>query len=56
MPLEVNEIAIVLRVRDNREDDGGLRDMTVDADAAREKLVEECVRRVLQALKAERER
>jgi hypothetical protein len=56
MPLEINEIGISMRVTSDREDTGGRRNAHEDADEAREELIEECIRRVLQALKIERER
>ena len=54
MPLEINEIDIAVRVTD--EDARGDRP-PVDTEPSapridREKLIEECVRRVLQALKS----
>jgi hypothetical protein len=59
MPLEVNEIGITMRVTGDRGDGGHqdpFEDGQEDADEKREQLIEECVRRVLQALKTERER
>jgi len=56
MPLEINEIGITMRVSGDREAAGGHRDTSEESEEEREELIEECVRRVLQALKAERER
>jgi len=55
MPLEINEIGISMRVTSDREfrGDDGRRE---DSEEEREELIEECIRRVLQALKIERER
>jgi hypothetical protein len=60
MPIEINEIGIRMRVRD---DEGGGRGAAPGSgpsyhswEADREALVAECVRRVLQALKTGRER
>ncbi len=56
MPLEINEIDIAMRVTENgvaQRAGGGSDAQRRDED--REELIEECVRRVLQALKAERE-
>jgi hypothetical protein len=54
MPLEINEIDIAMRVTD--EDSGRDRPRAVTEPAApgidREDLIEECVRRVLQALRS----
>jgi len=63
MALEIREIAIRMRVGEGDGcGDGGPGDEPGgdepggDGGADREKIVEECVRRVLQALKATRER
>lgn len=59
MPIEINEIAIQLKVRDEAGMEG---DSTPPAagegprDAGREELVADCVSRVLRALKAQQER
>lgn len=59
MPLEVNEIGIRMRVLGEGESPvspgrGGPEN--VDSEEARERLVDACVRRVLQILKASQER
>ncbi|MEO8037113.1 MAG: DUF5908 family protein [Acidobacteriota bacterium] len=56
MPLVVNEIGITMRVTSGREDVDGRASTQDDKEEEREELIEECVRRVLQALKLERER
>jgi len=56
MPLEINEIAITMRVTSDREDTGRQPNAGAHAEEEREELIEECIRRVLQALKIERER
>jgi hypothetical protein len=66
MALEVNEIGISMRVDDGDEEDdtgGGRKSKMSDEDddcgcASRERgeIVDDCVRRVLQALKTMRER
>ncbi len=57
MPLEINEIAIAMRVSSGSRDYGEERNAApggpVEDD--REELIQECVRRVLQALKAQSE-
>jgi hypothetical protein len=59
MPIEINEIAIQMKVS---EDAGGSGEGACGTDgnaqgaAEREAIVADCVRRVLQALKAQRER
>ena len=57
MPLEINEIAIAMRVSsggdDGREERGAAPGGRAEED--REELIQECVRRVLQALKARSE-
>ena len=59
MPLEVSEIGISMRVTNEPDPDAdrlpGERSGGLD-DETRRHLVDECVERVLQALKAERER
>ncbi len=61
MPLEINEIAISMQVSDSigepqtrRPEQEG--EVTPPAELDRERLVQDCVRRVLQALKAGGER
>ena len=57
MPLEINEIDIAMRVTgggSGHAGGGDAADRTFD-EGAREELIEECVRRVLEALKAQRE-
>jgi Family of unknown function (DUF5908) len=59
MPIEINEIGIRMRVRDEGDARGtapGLGPSHHPWEADREALVAECVRRVLQALKTGRER
>ena len=58
MPLEVNEIGIVMRVRDGSDvaQRVGEDEPAEHREEWREELIDECVRRVLQALKMERER
>ena len=56
MPLEVNEIGIVMRVRDDFGRPGDAGADHEQSEERREELIEECVRRVLQVLKMERER
>jgi len=55
MPLEINEIDIAMRVTadDGRRDSYGEGAVTSPAEIDREELIEECVRRVLQALKTQ---
>ena len=57
MPLEINEIAIAMRVSagggDHDEGRGSASGGRAEED--REELIQECVRRVLQALKARSE-
>ncbi len=59
MPLEVSEIGISMRVTHESDADAdrlaGERSGGLD-DETRRQLIDECVERVLQALKAERER
>ena len=53
MPLEINEIDIAMRVADDDSRHGSLPAGTTPAPRIdREELIEECVRRVLQALKS----
>ncbi|GEN05995.1 hypothetical protein SAMN05443572_102888 [Myxococcus fulvus] len=63
MPLEVNEVGIQVSVKDGSGGDGLEVSSTPVADcnhaeeqAEKERMMEECVRRVLQVLKAQRER
>lgn len=60
MALEVNEIGISMRVTGDGLDGGSRRESfeesPQDAEEKREAIIEECIRRVLQALKIERER
>lgn len=59
MPIEINEIAIQLKVRDEAgvaDDDAPPDAGEGSGDAGREELVAECVSRVLRALKAQQER
>ena len=58
MPLEVNEIGIVMRVRDGSEvaQRAGEDEPAEQREEWREELIDECVRRVLEALRMERER
>ena len=58
MPLEVNEIGIVMRVQEGPEvaQRIGGDESAEHREEWREELIDECVRRVLQALKMERER
>jgi hypothetical protein len=58
MPLEVNEIGIVMRVQEGPEvaQRIGGDESAEHREESREELIDECVRRVLQALKMERER
>jgi hypothetical protein len=60
MPLEVNEIGIVMRVREGGEGSERIEAARIESperrEQRREELVDECVRRVLQALRMERER
>ncbi|MCP3100287.1 DUF5908 family protein [Myxococcus sp. K15C18031901] len=63
MPLEVNEIGIQLRVRDGVDAAGPETPSTPVGDCGcsdekkeRQALVEECLRRVLQVLRARQER
>jgi hypothetical protein len=57
MPFEVSEIAISMRVTSDADvgDAAGDRPGPLD-DEARKTLIDECVERVLQVLRAERER
>jgi hypothetical protein len=56
MPLEINEIAIAMRVSAGGRDQDGQRAAPGErAEEDREELIQECVRRVLQALKARSE-
>jgi len=57
MPLEINEIDIAMRVTGDGGRQGGDGDGadTRAEEGAREELIEECVRRVLQAMKDQRE-
>ena len=57
MPLEINEIAIAMRVSAGGDDEGQGRGAPTGerAEEDREELIQECVRRVLQALKARSE-
>ena len=55
MPLEVNEIGIVMRVIDGPERVVETRESREQAKERRQEIVDECVRRVLQALKREQE-
>jgi hypothetical protein len=56
MPLEVNEIGIVMRVNDGHRPDGEVRGQVRPSEKEREELINECVRRVLEALAMEQER
>lgn len=57
MPLEISEIGIYVRVAgDEPAGEGAAPEPAVDAAAAREQMVQECVRRVLQALRLGQER
>lgn len=56
MSIEINEIGISMRVTGDHQDAVGRPDAHEDAEEAREELIEECLRRVFQALKLERER
>jgi hypothetical protein len=56
MPLEVNEIGIVMRVNDGRRPDGDNPVPLRQSEEELEQLINECVRRVLEALEMERER
>jgi hypothetical protein len=59
MALEVNEIGIQMRVSGGEEEDGGCKDAAPATSAGsldREEIVGDCVRRVLQALRNQRER
>jgi hypothetical protein len=56
MPLEVNEIGIVMRVIDAPEHPVQFKDGGEQSEERREELIAECVRRVLEALKREQER
>lgn len=55
MPLEVNEIGLNMRVRDNPESKSEQPEVSRDdsQDLNREELVDDCVRRVLQILKTQ---
>ena len=55
MPLEVNEIGLNMRVRDNPESKSEQSEVPRDdsQDLDREELVDDCVRRVLQILKTQ---
>jgi len=55
MPLEVNEIGIVMRVVDGPERPDKFPETREPSKQQREELINECVRRVLEALKMERE-
>jgi uncharacterized protein DUF5908 len=57
MPLEINEIDIAMVVTDDERWPGGDREGAgaPAAEIDREELIEECVRRVLQALKGQGE-
>ncbi len=57
MPLEINEIDIAMRVTDGDgwRDSPGEGASAPAAEMDREDLIQECVRRVLQALKAQGE-
>ncbi|MCE9672069.1 DUF5908 family protein [Myxococcus stipitatus] len=63
MPLEVNEIGIQLRVRDGADASSSDKPSTPVGDCGcsdekkeRQAMVEECLRRVLQVLRARQER
>jgi Family of unknown function (DUF5908) len=61
MALEVNEIGIRMQVRNGEEEDAEEKRSSEREEAGcgcldRDEIVEECVRRVLQALKEARER
>jgi hypothetical protein len=57
MPLEISEIGIYVRVAgDEAASEGTAAEPAVDPAAAREQVVQECVRRVLQALRLSQER
>jgi hypothetical protein len=56
MPLEINEIDIAMRVTDGDGGRGRLDEGAAPlADVDREELIEECVRRVLEALRTQNE-
>lgn len=55
MPLEVNEIGIVMRVVDGPERPREFPERREQSEQQREELIKECVRRVLEALRMERE-
>ena len=57
MPLEINEIAIAMRVSAGGDDAGEERGAAPGGrlEEDREELIQECVRRVLQALRARSE-
>ena len=59
MPIEINEIAIQLKVRDEASAASGSPSVTGGegmSEPEREAIVADCVSRVLRALKAQRER
>jgi hypothetical protein len=57
MPVEISEIGIRMRVDDDKgRERGSDRLGETERDAQREAIIDECVRRVLQALKARQER
>jgi hypothetical protein len=57
MPVEISEIGIRMRVDDDKGTERGSdRPGETKPEAERESMIDECVRRVLQALKARRER
>jgi len=55
MPIEVNEIGILMRVIDGPERSVELYQSREQSEKRREELIDECVRRVLHALKMEQE-
>ena len=59
MALEISEIGIRMRVRDDEEESGERRERAAEpecGDVDREEIVADCVRRVLQLLRTAEER